>query len=246
VKPWHEDDDFWETLEPFMFAEERWAAAGAEVDQVVSLLGLKPPAGILDLCCGPGRHSLELARRGFRVTGVDRTAAYIEKARERAEAEGLTIEFAQDDMRRFCRPDAFDGAVSLFSSFGYFENLDEDRQVLTNLRCSLREGGALVVDVMGKEALARVFRQRHWGEQDAAILLTEAKIASGWTMIDNRWIVLKGQGRKEFRVLHRLYPAAELSALLRECGFSAVEIYGDLAGAPHDHEAERLVAVAHK
>jgi SAM-dependent methyltransferase len=180
------------------------------------------------------------------VTGVDRTAAYLKQARERAQAEGLGIEFVHGDMRRFSRPGAFDGAVSLFSSFGYFENLDEDRQVLTNLRCSLREGGALVVDVKGKETLARVFRQRHWGEQDGAILLAEAKIASGWTMIDNRWIVLKGQGRKEFRVVHRLYSAAELSALLRECGFSAVEIYGDLAGAPYDHEAERLVAVAHK
>ena len=91
-KPWHEQDGFWETVAPILFAERRWLDTPAEVDQVVSLLGIGSGAHILDLCCGVGRHSLELARRGFRVTGVDRTRPYLDRASKQAEAEGLDFE----------------------------------------------------------------------------------------------------------------------------------------------------------
>ena len=102
------------------------------------------------------------------------------------------------------------------------------------------------MDLMGVEILARKFRERDWGEEEGVIFLEERKIDKDWTWIDNRWIILKGHTRREFRVSHRLYSAAELSALLKECGFSAVHIYGDLAGAPYDHTAKRLIAVGHK
>ena len=102
IKAWYEDDRFWQTFGPKLFSQQRWDAAPGEIEQVVTLLGIAPPAKILELCCGPGRHSLELARRGFNVSGVDRTEAYIEEARERADAESVRIDFFVDDMRRFC------------------------------------------------------------------------------------------------------------------------------------------------
>jgi SAM-dependent methyltransferase len=246
VKAWYEKDEFWETMANLMFAGPRWAAAPVEIEEVVALLRVKPPATILDLCCGPGRHSLELARRGFHVTGVDRTLSYLEKARQQAAAEKLEIEFVQEDMRRFSRPDAFDGVINLFTSFGYFENPAEDRQVLVNLHRSLKPGGALVMDTVGKEVLARIFRERDWREEDGVILLEERRISHDWSWIDNRWILLKDQSRREFRVSHRIYSAAELSGLLKDCGFASVETYGDLAGSPYDHLATRLVTVARK
>ncbi len=75
--PWHEQDTFWDTVAPVLFTERRWSDAPAEVEQVAYLLGLGSGAHVLDLCCGMGRHSLELARRGFQVTGVDRTRPYL-------------------------------------------------------------------------------------------------------------------------------------------------------------------------
>jgi SAM-dependent methyltransferase len=246
MKAWYEKDEFWETVANLMFAGPRWAAAPVEIEEVVALLSVKAPAAILDLCCGPGRHSLELARRGFRVTGVDRTLSYLEKARQQAAEEKLEVEFVQEDMRRFSRPEAFDGVINLFTSFGYFENPAEDRQVLVNLHRSLKPGGALVMDSVGKEVLARIFRERDWREEDGVILLEERRISKDWSWIDNRWILLKDQSRQEFRVSHRLYSAAEMTALLKGCGFDSVEIYGDLTGVPYDHTANRLVAVARK
>jgi SAM-dependent methyltransferase len=246
MKTWHESDDFWEATAPIMFGNQRWEAAPVEVDQVVRLLGVSPGATILDLCCGPGRHSLEFARRGFSVTGVDRTAVYIERAQEQAAAEGLAVEFVQEDMRRFCRPQAFDAAVSLFTSFGYFEDPAENRQVLANIRDSLRDEGSLILEMMGKEVLARIFRERDWSEQDGILFLEERKVSKDWSWMENRWILLRGQERREFEVSHWLYSATELSAMLKECGFSSVDVYGDLEGAPYDHRARRLVVVAHR
>jgi 2-polyprenyl-3-methyl-5-hydroxy-6-metoxy-1,4-benzoquinol methylase len=85
AKPWHEQDTFWDTVAPVLFVERRWSDAPVEVEQVVSLLGIEPGARVLDLCCGVGRHSLELARRGFHVTGVDRTRPYLDRASRQAE-----------------------------------------------------------------------------------------------------------------------------------------------------------------
>ena len=150
AKAWHEDDHFWEQTAPFQFDERRWAAASKEVEQALALLQLKEGAAVLDLCCGPGRHSLELARRGFKVTGVDRTARFLEEARRRAEAEGLAIEFVQDDMRTFHRPGTFDAAINLFTPFGYFDDPEEDHRVLENIYASLKPHGKLLLDVMGK------------------------------------------------------------------------------------------------
>lgn len=245
-KTWHENDGFWEMVAPFMFSENNWAAAPAEVDQVIALLDLSPGAVILDLGCGPGRHSLELARRGFCVTGVDRTALYLEQAQRRAEGEGLTIEFVQEDMRRFRRPDTFDAALSLFTSFGYFDTAEENQQVLANVHSSLKDGGKLIMELMGKEVLARVFQARDWQEQDGVFFLQERHVSDNWTRMANRWILLTEQAQYDFRVSHWIYSAAELSAMLRDSGFSSVDAYGGTGGTPYDHTARRLVLVARK
>ena len=246
LKSWYQDDHFWKAVEPILFGEKRVANAVAEVDQLADLLDIESPAKILDLCCGLGRHSLEFARRRFDVTGVDRTGVYLRRAQKQADSEGLKIEFVQEDMRQFCRPEAFDLVLNLFTSFGYFESPAEDRRVLVNVHKSLKPGGRLVMDLMGKEIIARIFRERDWREQDGILILEQRSISQDWSWIDNRWILLRGDKRDEFRVSHRIYSAAELTGLLKDCGFKKIQIHGNLAGAPYDHLAERLVVVAHK
>jgi SAM-dependent methyltransferase len=243
---WYEDDSFWEHVAPIMFGETCWKSTAPQITQLTALLGLHPPAAVLDLCCGMGRHSLELARRGFTVTGVDRTAAYLDRARKLAQKEKLPVEFIRDDMRRFVQPDRYDLVLNLFTSFGYFENPAEDRRVLVNMAQSLKPGGRLVLEMTGKEIVARTFRERDWREEAGVMWLEERKVSQDWSWVDSRWILLRGAQREEFRVSHRLYSAVELTALLRDCGFPRIEIHGNLAGAPYDHTAERLVVVAGK
>lgn len=245
-KPWHEDDSFWEMWGPIMFSEQRVEDAQEEVEKIVSLLGIKPGTHILDLCCGIGRHSLELARRGFHVTGVDRTRQYLEQASEKAGKEGLKVDFVQDDMRTFCRPDAFDAVINMFTSFSYFEDPEEDKQVVVNVYRSLKSEGVFLLETMGKEVLARIFREKDWHEQDGAFILYERKVSRNWGWMENRWIIFKDDKRTEFKVTHRLYSATELSSLLTGCGFAHVDVYGDLTGSPYDQTARRLVMMAYK
>jgi len=243
---WFENETFWRELYPYMFPQERFDAAPNQVGQVLTLARLNSGA-VLDLCCGPGRHAVEFARRGFTVTGVDRSAFLLERARQRAAESGLTVEWIQEDMRRFERASAFDLACSLFTSFGYFEHEQEDLDVLRHLNQSLKAGGVLVLEMLGKERLARVYQPTVASEfTDGAVLLQRHEICSDWSRIRNEWTLLKDGRYQTFRFEHTIYSGRELEERLLGCGFAEVQLFGDLQGAPFGVEATRLVAVARK
>jgi SAM-dependent methyltransferase len=131
---------------------------------------------VLDMSCGPGRHALEFARRGFQVTGVDLNPSFIAQAKERAEKKGLSVEFVQKDMREFRRENFYDVGLNLFTSFGFFDDPAEDKKVIENFFVSLKPGGFLLVDVKEKETFARDFRPRDWRAEDSTLLLEEREI----------------------------------------------------------------------
>jgi SAM-dependent methyltransferase len=243
---WFADESLWRDLYPFTFTEERLRAGSAEVDQILSLVGVEPAGlGVLDLCCGPGRHAVPLASRGARVTGVDRTRFHLDLARERARLAGVDVELIEADMREFRRPAAFDLALSLFTSFGYFEARDEDLQVLRNVRASLKTPGALVIDVMGKEWLARNFwSTRSRSLPDGTVLVDRSTVIDDWTRIENHGILIRGGRAREFRVRLSVYSGLELRDRLLQAGFATVQLHGGLDGQPYDLDAARLVAVA--
>ena len=140
-----------------MFGAGKLDVADSETEQIIALSG-RESGDLLDMCCGPGRHSLAFTQRGFRVTGVDATPFLLDKARDQAEREGADVEWVESDMREFVRPESYDLALSLFTSFGFFEEAADNRAVLEHICQSLRPGGTLVLDVLGKEVLARKFQ----------------------------------------------------------------------------------------
>jgi SAM-dependent methyltransferase len=246
---WYDDDRLWDAIAPFLFTAERCGdATKGEVDALLRILEVEPPVHVLDLCCGIGRHSLELAARGFSVTAVDRTAAFLERARHAAPEDARSIEFVHASMGEFRRPGAFDAAINMFTSFGYFASDADELAVLTNVFESLKPGSRFVIDVMGKEVLCRRFQPRTWqaSPDGTAFLLEERKVRSGWSHIHNRWIVFNETGKHEFHFDIRVYSGRELEQLLQRAGFRVIALYGSLNGAPYDHDAERLVAVATK
>ncbi|QLD86051.1 class I SAM-dependent methyltransferase [Natronomonas halophila] len=243
--PWHENPAFWEAVEPHVFPPETVEKAPEQLDDVLGLAGIDG-GRVLDMPCGVGRHAVELAARGFEVTGVDATAPYLETARERAAEAGADVEFVNADMREFRRPDTFDLAVNLYTSFGYFEDRADDERAARNIYESLSPGGKLVMSLTSKEVLAEEFQERGWSEADGTYLLEDREVTDDWCWMENRWVLVADGETREFTVSHRLYSAYELSELLREVGFSAVEVYGDLDGRDFDEDAERLVVVAEK
>ena len=241
---WFSDEDFWTGLYPAMFSEERIAIADEEISQLMAMLEFNGTE-VLDLCCGPGRHSVALARRGLRVTGVDRSPFLLGKARERAIAEGTKVEWIRSDMREFRRENAFDLAINLFTSFGYFEDPGEDLVVLRNLRESLRPGGILVMDIMGKEVLARIYRDTLSRElPDGGILLQRTQVTDDWTRVSSVWTIIQDGRAKDHTFVHRIYSAAELKSRFIEAGFTSVRAYGDFLKSPYGTSANRLVLVA--
>ena len=243
---WFEDESFWIDLYPFMFSEERFAAAEEEMEKAIRLLDFKG-SSVLDLCCGPGRHSLVLAERGFTVTGVDRTEFLLEKARTEAETRGLEIEWIQQDMRDFVRPEAFDLVLSMLTSLGYFDNKQDDVKVLENMFVSLREGGCCLIDLAGRETLARIFQPTNSHDlADGSILVERHEIFDDWTRIRNEWILIKGDKAKTHRFHHTVYSGQELRLLLEGVGFKDVRLYGSLDGEGYGLESNRLIAVGQK
>ena len=249
-QPWHEDERFWETWRDAMFPEEKFETAGEDVDAVLDLPGVDVPTGgrVLDLPCGPGRHSVAFADRGFDVTGVDATSAYLDEARTRAAEASVAdhTEFVEGDMREFTRPDEFDLAVNLFTSFGYFPDRTDDERVARHFHDSLRDDGALVMDLASKETLAAKFRPRNWDDFEDGYVLEERTVTDDWSWMENTWTLVVDGDAREFDVSHRLYSAYELKTLLQDVGFGEVSTYGTLDADPYDHEAERLLVVARK
>jgi SAM-dependent methyltransferase len=243
---WYSQDTFWETFEPMIFNEHRLTGARDEVEKIVNLLRIEAGAQILDLPCGIGRHSLELSQRGFSVIGVDRTKAYIEKARAEAARRTLTAEFEIGDMQMYCAPGRFDVALNLFGSFGYFDDAEDDQRMVKNVFASLRPGGRFLIETMGKEILARDFQAKDWSEDGGLVAFFERKVTPNWERIETRWITIRGAERSEHYVSICLYSAKEMSALLTRCGFAEVKVFGSLDGSPYDYTAQRLVAVARK
>jgi SAM-dependent methyltransferase len=246
MKDWYDEDDFWDIIAPVIFDEEEWENALKEVNNIIELTKVKPNSCVADICCGSGRHSIAMSRSGFRVLGVDRTLKYVEEARNRAEREKLDAKFVQEDMREFCRPETFDLIINLGTSFGYFEDPKDDLIVLSNAHRSLKPGGIFIMDTMGKEVLARTFYERDWFERDDMLFLEERFPIKDWTWVENHWIIIKNDKRRDVVFKYRLFTAADLKSMLHEAGFETVKIFGSLTGSPYDHLAKRLVAMGIK
>jgi SAM-dependent methyltransferase len=243
---WFEDEALWRELYPYVFPLERMAAAEGQVSGILALTGVNGGA-VLDLCCGPGRHAVEFARRGFAVTGVDRSGFLLERARERADAAAVEVEWVLDDMREFARPAAFGLACNLFTSFGYFQREEDNLRVLRNIRQSLQEGGTLVMDMVGRERMERQgVEPRHTHFADGAVLIQQPHVNQDWTRLDNDWTLVRGGQSRSYRFEHYLYSGPGLEERLLSSGFASVRLYGDLEGSGYGPEALRLVAVARK
>jgi SAM-dependent methyltransferase len=245
-KEWFDDDSFWRELYPFMFPEKCFASAAAQTGRLLKLTKPKGNA-VLDLCCGPGRWAIPLAQKGFSVTGVDRTKFLLAAARRRANAAKVRIEWVRDDMRDFLRPASYDLVLSMLTSFGYFDRLDEDRLVLRNMFANLKAGGVCLIDVAGKEQLARVYQPTTSDTlANGDVLIQRHRIADAWSRIYNEWILVRKARTRSFKFHHTVYSARELSDRLAETGFEPINICGSLDGDEYGPDARRLIVVGRK
>jgi ubiquinone/menaquinone biosynthesis C-methylase UbiE len=225
-------------------ADEREDEAEAQALAAARLAACREGGELLDVPCGFGRHSIALARAGYRVTGVDRSAVLLEEARRRA-AGGRWPKLVTADYRDLPFPDAsFDAAVNLFSSLGYLGD-EEDTRVLAEIGRVLRPGARLVVELLHRDRLVRGFSEQDWrllGE--GRLLLEQRSFDAAAGVAQTTQTLIDGAGERDSRTFTvRVYSATELVAMLTRAGFEEVRCYGDLEGVPFGVDT-RLVAVA--
>lgn len=135
-----------------------------EVDKILEVLNLKKDDKILDLCCGQGRHSLELARRGFtQVEGLDRSHYLNQRGKTESRRQGLPVKFREGDARKLpYATDSFDCVLILGNSFGYFELAHEDVKVIKEVFRVLKPWGRVLIDITDGNYLKQNYLPRSW------------------------------------------------------------------------------------
>jgi D-alanine-D-alanine ligase len=202
-----------------------------EVDFITSASAIQPHSHILDLCCGQGRHCIELARRGFRnVTGVDRSRYLIRLAKKRAQNEGLQVTFKEGDARNPRLPDnSFDCVAIMGNSFGYFSNKQDDEKVLSAVGKILRPSGQLVLDITDGAHMHENFERRSWEWIDEHNFVCRERTISqdGERLISREVIVNDETGviADQFYA-ERLYTRTSIAKLLHKTGFRNVRHHG--------------------
>ena len=198
-----------------------------EADYVQQALGLPLGSKILDVPCGGGRLSLELASRGYQVTGVDLSLPLLEAAKVEADVQQLAISWEHRDMRDLPWPGEFDGAVCFWSSFGYFDE-QGNADFLRAVSDALKPGARFLLDtplietrLPEMESEAKVWWQA--GDllalEDRSFDHVNSRVESEWTFVH------QGQIEKKSLSL-RLYTYRELCSLLELAGFGNHLAYG--------------------
>jgi D-alanine-D-alanine ligase len=232
----HLPSDWWRSLFNSLYLKtdgdvvENPANTRQDIDLVIARVPLTEESRIFDLCCGQGRHSLELARRGYKnVAGMDRSRYLVRQAKRRAQAENLGVAFREGDARKV-RPqkDPYDCVMLMGNSFGYFEQPQDDAEVLKSVLRSLRSGGHIFMDVVDGEWMKTHFEQRSWEWIDGNhFVCRERSLASDGRRIVSREVIThadKGVIADQFYA-ERLYTREELKELLKSVGFEGIKFH---------------------
>jgi ubiquinone/menaquinone biosynthesis C-methylase UbiE len=225
-------------------ALERGGDPEGQALAAMQLVGCEPGADVLDAPCGYGRHSIPLARAGYRIVGADRSEALLAEARRRA-GDCEWPRWVQADHRDLPFDDrTFDAVLNLFTSLGY-RGEEGDRDTLGQFQRVLRPGGALVVETMHRDRLMSIFQPRAWDPlPEDGILVEDRRFDHMAGEIDTTHTMIDSEGRREsFAYRMRLYTATELARLAEDAGFTEIECFGDLDREPLSQHT-RLVLVA--
>lgn len=197
-------------------------AAREEVNEIISLMKMTPKSKVLDLCCGNGRHSRQLAERGFQVTGIDLSQVLLDDA-EKKEVNGL-IRYYQHDVRNLPFEEEFDYILNLFTSFGYFEEEDENRKVFESIFQALKKNGRFLVDFLNpgyvKSTLVP-YSERTVGD----ILIIEKRKIEGKKVCKDIE-VHEGNDIRTYQEQVNLFEYAEMKTMLTSAGLDITNVYG--------------------
>jgi ubiquinone/menaquinone biosynthesis C-methylase UbiE len=232
---WYEDSFGEDYL--IVYRHRDFGGARREVEQMIGWLELPEGAKVLDLCCGMGRHSLALAEAGYEVTGVDLSEALLREARAQAGSEAVT--WLRSDMRKLPLTGGYDAVVNLFTSFGYFEEDEEQVKVLREIHRLLKPGGKFIIDFLNPAYVIRHLVP-HSTREDGDNLIDESRrIEDGYVKKD---IILTSKvddtPRKYYERV-KLYPLDTFRRLISAAGLQLEAVHGSYEEDEYDEEQSK-------
>jgi SAM-dependent methyltransferase len=245
-KPWFEevfDEDYLRTL-PFMRPDQTLR----EVEFITETLRLTPGQEVLDVACGYGRHAIELVQRGISVTGLDLSLPLLIRAADEAQRRALSVNFVHADMREMAFERQFDGAYSMLTSFGYFDE-ETNLRVAERIARALKPGARFLLDIVNRDYVVADLPVRVWWEGTGCVVLEEVDFNFHTSRIlTHRSIVFEDGRQIEQEISVRAYSLHEIGRLLRQAGFRVIDVSGGLAmrGQFFGSSSRSLLVVAEK
>jgi len=219
----------------------------AEAEFLVEALQCQPGSHLLDVPCGNGRLSLELARRGYQMTGVDISDEFINEARSASSpnAGGTPVpRFILGDMRRIEGEGVYDGGYCFGNSFGFLAYADME-SFLNGVARALKPGARFVIETgMAAESIIAKFEE-HASHQIEDILVTiNEQYLAAESCVDSEYI-FEREGKTEIsKAKHWIYTAAEIRRMLERAGFEILDLWGSLEREPFVLGSDDLYVVA--
>ena len=212
---------------------------------IMNNIQIQKDGKVLDLACGAGRHSILFAKMGFDVTAVDLSENLLKVAKANAHFEDVKVRFIEADLRHFWLNEKFDLIVNLFTSFGYFENDEENFSIFSTASGLLKPGGFFVFDFMNRGYVENFLVKESKG-QIASEEITQKRRIEGDRVIKDIIICNNGD-TKTFYESVKMYRLNELKLAITEKGLAIKETFGDFKGNKYIEESSpRIIIIAQK
>ncbi len=217
----------------------------SEAHFIQKVLAVNPPANLLDVPCGGGRHCYALAARGFNMTGVDISTEFLNSARS-LPTDTPKITWENREMRNLPWPERFDGAYCFGNSFGYLDD-QGNAQFLKAIHVALKPGGRFVLDTgYILETILPALQERAWYPIGEFLMLAQRRYEPAESRLHVEYTWIKGGQTEKRSMSARLHSVRELAQLFEETGFTDVQLFSSLDGEPFRHGSHRLLVVAKK
>lgn len=204
---------------------------------------------VLDLCCGTGRHSIALVKRGWNVVAIDLSRNLLEIAKSKMKKAAVKFPLVRADMRFFpFQKGTLSATLSMFTSFGYLPSESEDALSLLEIERTLKRNGRFLLDLANRDHIVRSFREKDWAEFEPFYLLEKRSFGLNDSKLSSQWTIIKKHSCKVDTIQHtvRLYTPNRVRQLLNEAGLRIKDIYGGYEKQAFTLEASRMIVVAQK
>jgi len=209
-------------------------------------LSFSPNQKLLDLCCGAGRYSIALAKKGCQVIGLDLSEFLIERAKRDSQKSGVVVDFIIRDMRDIPYTDYFDGVFNMFTSFGYFRKDAENERVIQAVSVSLKQNAWFILDLLNRDFVFENFVQSDICTK-GEVTIEQYRYFNKETNRIEKDIKLKKNGVcKKYKESIRLYSKNEIETIFRKYRLTTEFIFGNYDGSSFNSKSPRMILIGCK